>query len=590
MKNRKLFTQIFSSIIIVVTLTIITIIAYQYYISRTFYRNTVIEDLTVRAELAARIIQNKGLLNDLQTLRKTTSEISKDGGIRLTVIRTDGKVLSDSHKNPELMDNHAARLEIKKALSGEIGNSIRHSPTLDKDLIYVAVPLKIGEKIRAVVRASIPLSEFELVLFGLQSRLIWIGLIILFLTVFVSYIISRRVSSPLEKIQKGAEEFSKGDFSKPLFAEGSKEIVVLANSLNKMAKELDKRIKTISLQKSEQEAMFSSMKEGVLAINSSEEILNINQAALKFFQIKSDAKKVKYRHIYEVILNKEILDFIHKSLNTKEHLEEEITIYGEKDRNLLLNADPLSTTKNEIIGTIIVMNDITRVKEWDRIRQEFVANVSHELKTPITSIKGYVETLISGDISNKEIEKKFLKVINRQSNQLNAIIDDLLQLSKLDKTTTIELQKEDISPIIQNAVQCCPKLMEEKNIQIEIDAPENLKANVNSMLLERALVNLINNAVKYSYANGKVLISVKEKANGILIEIRDWGIGISKEHHSRLFERFYRVDKGRSREMGGTGLGLSIVKHIVLAHKGKISLESEPGKGSTFTIILPNIN
>lgn len=587
MKNKKLFTQIFLSLIIVVTLTIIVIIGYQLDRSRTFYRDTTVEDLTIRAKLAARIIKNENLLGDAERLADVTKAISKDAGIRLTVIRKDGKVLSDSHKNPELMDNHAARLEVQKALSGQIGNSVRHSPTLDKDLIYVALPLIIDGEIRAIIRAAIPLSEFEVELYGLQSRIIWIALIILLLTIVVSYIISRRVSAPIEKIKRGAEEFAKGDFSKPLFVKGSKEIVALSNSLNMMAQELDKRIKTISLQKSEKDAIFSSMKEGVLAINSSEQILNINKAALNFFQIKAEANEIKYRYVYEIILNKEILDFVHKSLNTNEHIEEEITIYGDGEKTLLLNADPLYSAENEIIGIIIVINDVTRVKDWDRMRQEFVANVSHELKTPITSIKGYVETLLSDDIPDKDTERKFLGIIDKQSAQLNAIIDDLLQLSKLDKTAGIELQKEPILPIIRHAVQCCPKLVQEKNIQIEINVPEDLEVNINSMLFERALVNLIDNAVKYSEVNGKILISAKEDEDGIYIEVRDWGIGISKEHHSRLFERFYRVDKGRSRDMGGTGLGLSIVKHITLVHGGKIFVESEPGKGSVFTILLP---
>ncbi|NOX17284.1 MAG: cell wall metabolism sensor histidine kinase WalK, partial [Chlorobi bacterium] len=468
MKNRKLFTQIFSSFLIVVMIAIIAFGSYEYGVSRDFFTKSVVSDLTVRAKLVTQIIKNDSLLNNPEALKNSSRKISKEAGVRITVIRPDGKVLSDSHKNADEMDNHRSRPEVIKALAGKAEYSIRYSATLGKQLIYVAVPLYNNEKLEAVVRVAMPLSEFETVLFGVKSRLMWIGLIILILTAFASYIISKRVSAPLEKIQRSAERFMKGDFSKLPISEGSNEIVALVNSFNKMAEELDKRIKTISIQKSEQEAVFLSMKEGVLAINSSERILNINQAALKFFQIKSDAENVANRAVYEIIRNKEMLDFIHKSLNTREHLEEEITVYGDKERVLLVNADPLSTAQNEIIGTIVVMNDITRVKEWDKMRQDFVANVSHELKTPITSIKGYVETLLNGDVRNKEIETKFLNIISRHTNQLNAIIDDLLQLSKLDKTTSIETKKELLLPILKNAVQCCPKMIEEKNIRIDI--------------------------------------------------------------------------------------------------------------------------
>ncbi len=587
MKDRKLFTQIFSSFLIVVVLAIITFGGYEYSVSRDYYTSSVVSDLAIRAKLVAQIIKNDNLLTDPTTMEKSCREISHEAGVRITVISPDGKVLCDSHKNPEYMDNHRSRPEVIKAFDGKQGYSIRYSSTLGKKLIYVALPFRSNGKINAVIRVAMPLSEFETVLFGVKNRLIWIGLIILSLTALASYIISKRVSAPLEKIQRGTERFIKGDFSKLPLTEGSDEIVALANSFNRMAEELDKRINTISLQKSEQEAMFLSMKEGVLAINSSERIININQAALKFFQIKSEAEEVNDRPVYEIIRNKEMLDFIYKSLNTREHLEEEIIVYSDKERVLLVNADPLSTAQNEIIGTIVVMNDITRVKEWDKMRQDFVANVSHELKTPITSIKGYVETLLNGDVSDKKIEKKFLTIVDNRVNQLNAIIDDLLQLSKLDKTASIEKKKELLLPIINNAVQYSPKTIDEKNIRIDIDCPENLEANINAVLLERALVNLIDNAVKYSDKDGRVLITVKQSGTNILIIIKDWGIGIPSGHHSRLFERFYRVDKGRSRELGGTGLGLSIVKHIVLAHKGKVTVESAPEKGSSFTIILP---
>ncbi len=588
MKKRKFFTQIFSSLLLLVVIAIVVFGGYEVSVLRDFYRDSVISDLKVRAGLISKFILNDSLITEPESLNGYCRKISKEAGIRITVILPDGKVIADSHKNPELMDNHRNRPEIQNAFLGKSGHSIRYSATLKKKLIYVAIPHYHKNEIQAVIRVAMPLSEFETIFFTVKSRLIIVGFLILFLTILASYLISRKVSAPVEKIQKAAEQLTGGNFSKLPGNLGTHEMSALAKAFNTMSDELKHRIETISLQKKEQEAVFLSMKEGVITIDSGERIININQAAIDFFQLNFSAEKIKKRYVYEIFRNTELLDFIRKSLDTKENLEDEITVYAGNEKILLVRANKLLTQNNETLGTIIVLSDITRVKEWDKMRQDFVANVSHELKTPITSIKGYVETLLANDIKDKELERKFLKIINRHANQLDALIDDLLQLSKLDKTTAIETDKQLILPLIKNASQCCPRLLEDKNIIIDIDCPEDLTAKVNANLFERAIVNLIDNAVKYSYKDGRILITVKKENGNIVISIRDWGCGIPPEHHSRLFERFYRVDKGRSREMGGTGLGLSIVKHIVLAHNGKVYVESKPGKGSTFFIVIPS--
>ncbi len=415
----------------------------------------------------------------------------------------------------------------------------------------------------------------------------WEVAIVVLFTVLVSFFVSKHISKPIEEIQRTAEEIARGNFSGRTETGGSREIKALADALNKMARELERRIEKISLQKNEQEAMFLSMKEGVIAINTREEIIRINRAALKFFGISATAPELKYKRVFEVIRNAEMLDFIRASLNTDEHLEREITVYGEKERILLVNADPLFDVKENKIGTIVVMNNITRIKHLDKMRQEFVANVSHELKTPITSIKGYVETLLSNPDVDEETRVKFLSVINKQSDRLNAIIDDLLQLAKLDKNKDIELSEGEICPVLENATQCCAKKIASKNISLKISCEENLTARINENLLERALANLIDNAVKYSDEAGEVIIAAEKKNGAIRISVKDFGAGIAKERHARLFERFYRVDKSRSRELGGTGLGLAIVKHIALVHGGKVYVKSEPGKGSEFVIELP---
>jgi len=586
MKIKKLFTQIFLSYLLLLIFTIFILAGYELNVQGRFYNQEVQKDLLARANLVATVLRDRDW-GQKQRLDSLTSVLSKHGNVRLTIIRRDGRVLSDSHKDAAKMDNHADRPEVKQALQGKVGYSMRHSYTLNEELVYLAVPFKRDGKISAVVRVAFPYAAYRQSLEDLQSHFIFGGLIVVLLTALLSYITSRRISKPLEKIKEGAQRFARGQFTPPVTGKGTQEIQALADTLNAMADQLDKRIRTISLQRNEQEAMFRSMKEGVLAIDTRERILRINQAAIKFFNILEE--EIYQRPVYEVIRQKDMLEFIRRALVSNGHIEEEITVLGGKERILLLHGDVLRDVQGATIGTLIVMNNITRIKQLDKMRQEFVANVSHELKTPITSIKGYVETLREGAVDDPETRHSFLDIIARQTDRMNAIIDDLLQLSKIEQRygkLAIELKQHELLPVIRSAVSACRQKAGEKNVQIELDCTERITAAVNPALLEQALVNLLDNAIKYSKPGGKVRISAAEEEQQVLLKVTDWGSGIEKKYHERLFERFFRVDKGRSRELGGTGLGLAIVKHIALAHKGQVSVKSAPGEGSTFIIVL----
>jgi len=511
--------------------------------------------------------------------------LSHNGKVRVTLIRHDGKVLSDSHKDANLMDNHADRPEVKQAFAGKTGYAMRHSHTLNTELVYLALPLKSARRVQAVVRVAFPYANYRDALKNLQWHFFLGGLIVILLTALLSYLISRRISRPLETIRQGAQRFARGNFTPYLREQGAEEIRAVVRALNSMARELDYRIRTISLQRNEQEAMFSSMKEGILAVDSQERILRINQAARKFFHIQEE--DVVKRPVYEIIRHNEVLDFIRRILRTAGHLEKEITVMGTKERILLFNGAPLRDARGKIIGSLIVMYNIARIKRLDKMRQEFVANVSHELKTPITSLKGYVETLREGDV-DAETQMRFLEVIARQTERMNAIIDDLLQLSRLEHGgKKFERKTQPLLPVVREAVQSCKKQAEKKDIVLRIVQQEDIAANVNAQLLRQAILNLLDNAIKYSPAGKTVRVFLRRNAGQVEIGVQDEGIGIEKKYHARLFERFYRVDKARSREMGGAGLGLSIVKHIVLLHGGRVTVESEPDQGSTFTIILP---
>lgn len=584
MKIKKLFTQIFLAYVSLAIFSILTLALYEQHVQENFYRQGIKTDLTARARLIAHTLRHENWLNKA-ALDSLLHRLSRNGQVRITLIRPDGKVLGDSHKDATLMDNHANRPEVKQAMAGKIGYSMRHSHTLNTELVYLAIPLKDNGHINAVVRVALPYSTYLNSLQKLQWHFGLGGLIVILLTALLSYLTSRRISAPLETIRQGAQRFAQGNFTPYLQEQGTEEIRAVVRALNSMARELDRRIRTISLQRNEQEAMFSSMKEGILAVDSQERILRINRAAVKFFHIQEE--NVLKRPVSEVIRNTEVLDFIRHILHTAGHYEKEITVMGAKERILLVSGTPLREAGGAIIGGLIVMNNITRLKRLDKMRQEFVANVSHELKTPITSFKGYVETLLEGGL-DAETEARFLRVIAHQAERMNAIIDDLLQLSRLEYGgKKIERTIQPLLPVVQEAVKACKKQAEKKSITVHINEEEHVEAWINNQLLRQAVINLLDNAIKYSPSGKTVRVTLRKNGRYMQIAVQDEGIGIEKKYHARLFERFYRVDKARSREMGGTGLGLSIVKHIVLLHGGRVYLDSEVGKGSTFTIILP---
>lgn len=584
MKNSKLFSQIFPTYIILVLVILLIFAGYEIHILNNFYLTEVRSDLKARARLIAWQLTKAQTIPGAK-LDSMLKALSASGGVRITFIRKDGKVLSDSHKDAAKMDNHGDRPEVRQALRGSVGQSIRYSYTLKKELVYLAIPIQKAKAIRAVLRVAFPLSAYNHVLDKLKGRFLVDGFTIFLLAVLFSYFISRRISKPLEEIKSGAERFAAGQFGLPLPETGSSEIKSLAKTLNTMASEIDKRIKTISHQRNEQEAMLSSMQEGVLAVTDEEQILRINRAAMRFLSVEE--KNPEKRLTYEVIRQSDVLNFIRIALNHKKHVEKEITLLDYTPRYFHLTGDPLLDGENRIIGVLIVLNDITRQKQLDKMRHEFVANVSHELKTPITSIKGYVETLREGAVEDVETRDRFLYIIARQSDRMNAIIDDLLQLSKIEQRygkLSVDLTETSLLPVLRSAILIYQQKADDKNISIEVDCSPQLIAAINPPLLEQALANLLDNAIKYSPSGSEIRISAQAVEQQIRLSVQDHGCGIEQQYHERLFERFFRVDKGRSREMGGTGLGLAIVKHIALAHQGRVYVSSTPGEGSTFTL------
>jgi two-component system phosphate regulon sensor histidine kinase PhoR len=358
--------------------------------------------------------------------------------------------------------------------------------------------------------------------------------------------------------------------------------------MNLMAVQLNARLRTIAQQRNEREAILSSMSEGVLALDASERIVSINHAAADLLGL--DSEEVIGNAIYEVARIPSLQEFVEKALRSPDTIETEISLPGATERSLQAHGTVLHDSSGERAGVVLVFSDITRLKKLENIRRDFVANVSHELKTPITAITGSTETLLGGALSNPDDSRRFLEMIARHSDRLNNLVDDLLSLARIEseaEQNQINLTRGNVIDVLQASIRTCQEKSSQHNVSLTCSCETSLEANINPEQLEQAISNLIHNAIKHSDDGSTVSIEATTSETEVVISVRDSGTGIAAEHHTRLFERFYRVDQARSRQEGGTGLGLAIVKHIALVHGGRVGVESSLGKGSTFSIYLP---
>ncbi len=507
---------------------------------------------------------------------------------RITVILPDGTVLGDSGHDPNSMENHADRPEIIAAMKEGVGSSTRYSSTTRREMMYVAVPVKIDGRIALTLRSSLPVTGIAQTLKSLYADFFLGGLLIVLLAVLLALFFSRKIVRPLEELKQGAERFAGGDFSKRLPVPDSAEIGELADTMNRMAAELDARIQTVVRQRNELKAVLASMVEGVMAVDPQMKIIGINQACSRIIGL--GAREAEGLSLPEAVRNRELHDFVTRTLASEEACETEIVLHHDGERILQAHGTQLRDSVGKRIGALVVFHDVTSLRRLENVRREFVANVSHELKTPITSIKGFVETLIDEDPEDTDKRLRFLNIIRTHSERLNTLIEDLLALSRIEQNGDAEKVVFEPTPlhgVVDAAVAACRQRAAEGGVTLEASCPSGLEATVNHSLLVQALANLIDNAIKYSDSGSSVGIVAGETAEELLLSVQDRGPGIEREHLPRVFERFYRVDKARSRQLGGTGLGLAIVKHIMQVHQGSVTVDSEPGQGSTFTLHLP---
>ncbi len=570
-------------------ITLISLVAFTWYATlqiENLYLEQKAESLFEHARIVREVILDKS--DWTNNIQDTLTRLKNESALRFTIIAKNGTVLADTDEKPDEMENHADRPEIKAAYKGNRGTSTRYSFTLEQEMMYVAIPLE-KQEIKNVIRVSQSINSILAALNSIYMRIFIAFAGIAVFAAMMSLFVSTLIQRPLKELSKSMKEFSSGNLDHRVPQGRTYEFSSLADSANEMAAELVNRIEDYSRQKNEQDAILSSMIEGVIAVDTNERILKINNAAAGF--LNTSVKNSVGKLIHETVRNSELLDFVAETLSSNgDRLERNIVFKEDTEKYFQVHGTRLTDQNGVELGALIVLNDVTRLRKLESIRKDFVANVSHELKTPITSIKASAETLFDNHLEDEAQKKDFLNIIIKGADRLYAIIEDLLSLSRIEQqseTTEIEMDEHLLADSIEAAVKTCEKRAKEKNIDVKVKCPKSRKAAYNEHLIEQALVNLIDNAIKYSEKDKSVHISCGNDDGYVTIEVRDEGFGIDEEHFPRLFERFYRIDKARSRNMGGTGLGLAIVKHIVEAHRGKITVESRPKKGSAFTLHLP---
>jgi two-component system phosphate regulon sensor histidine kinase PhoR len=472
------------------------------------------------------------------------------------------------------MENHSHRPEVVEALRGKTGKSIRFSSTASKNMLYVAVPSEKNGKITGVIRTSLFLQDIDSLLTQLNYHVAWISLGIVLIALLGALLISNSIVRPIKNLTAVARKVASGDFSGRVFLKNKDELRELADSFNRMNEEMQRMFSELGQQKEELNSIIYSLQEGLLVVDKQGRIIRANES---FWRI-AGSQPAEGKPYWQTIRNPQLAELLKKAGTEKRNFVEELPL-GE--RIFICSVTPIEGGED----IVSLFHDITELKNLERIKKDFVVNVSHELRTPLSAIKGYAETL------HEEVAaapmRKYVEVIQRNTDRLINIVNDLLLLSSLEEKAALELEDIDAKGLLENVVRLFDQRLKDKQLSLAMDVQKNLppiKADL--FKIEQMLINLLDNAVKYTDRGG-IAVSVDAQGKRVRIRVRDTGIGIPQDDIPRVFERFYVVDKSRSRKSGGTGLGLAIVKHIVLQHSGTIGIESVPGEGTTVTVALP---
>ncbi len=547
--------------------------------------------LEARARLLARNLQALEFQSSAGELQRQVRDAGRETQTRFTVVAPDGRVLADSEADPARMENHGFRPEVSEALQGRVGRDEHFSRTLFERHMYIAVPFIRGDRVAAAVRASIPLTLVEKEVRSLRWRILGIGGLAALLMGLWSWRVSRGMSRPVERLTVGAERFAAGDLAARMAAPEALETERLAAALNTMAGELDRRLNEAIRQRNAQAAILASMVEGVVAVDEEGRIAGLNPAAARSLGLVPE--QAYGRMFPEAIRHSALAILLTLTRTGSEPTEDEVQVSGEGEERILhVHGNPIRNAQGRPVGAVLVLHDITALRRMENLRRDFVANVSHEFKTPLTAIAAAAETLMEDDLTPSIEGQRFAGAIRRQAERLNRLVQDVLDLSRIEHEAErgrVSLSAQDLAPILELVRQAQDAAARARAVQVDVQGSEDLRIAGDSALLELAVGNLLDNAIKFSPDGGRVTLRAERRGAEVVIEVADQGPGIAAEHLPRLFERFYRVDRGRDRRTGGTGLGLAIVKHVVLAHGGRVSVDSAPGRGSVFRMHLPAV-
>jgi two-component system phosphate regulon sensor histidine kinase PhoR len=547
------------------------------------------DSLIHQADLITLQIPREGLRRqDSATLYSVIQNLKDKIPARITIINRQGKVLADS-QIPEAeivkVENHAQRTEIAAALSGAVGSETRFSFTLKTDMLYVAIPLREKEEIVGALRMAVTLSSLQETLLAIRKAIVFSFCFALGLAFLLGSLLAKGLLKPINRIIFALRKFQAADFSHRINLNSKDEIGELAQTLNQMAAGLEEKMGELELKNQHLLAILESMVEGIIVVNEARQIISLNPAAEKIFSLSQKAGEGKL--FLEVIRNHELAEIINQVLKKGALVSREHSLVWPVQKTFQINAVPIFE-RAKVAGCLLVIHDITEIRRLETMRRDFVANVSHELKTPLTSIKGFVETLLEAAWEDRENSRNFLKIIQEHTNRLDLLVDDLLNLAHLEsKEASLEKEEFNLKNLLEDIFASFKMQLKKKEISLKNDIAPDLRISADKEKIGQVLSNLIDNAIKFNQDKGIIKISVENLNSKLKIIVEDTGIGIPAKDLSRIFERFYRVDKARSRELGGTGLGLSIVKHIVELHGGSVGVESSEGLGAKFWFILP---
>ena len=586
-----------SRIALKLTLTLVGFVAVSTSIAGLYFsrglEHVAVESVEGRLATAARVLHDEARAA-LRTgaTQPFAERVSRPAGARVMLIAPDGRVVADSERTLEglaSMENHADRPEVRVALGGATGSDVRRSATLGASLIYVAVPVTDAGRTVAALRLAAPAEVATPAYESLRRVMLTGGGIALVVALAIGLFVAARVTRPVIEMQHVARQMSEGNFAVRASVRSPDEIGTLGRSLNAMAGRLREKIEDLEREQAKATAVLDAMVEGVIATDGHDHIILINERARALFGLgRARADRLP---LLEVIRNVDLHDVLGESRLAADGavVSREVKLSEPSERVLQVHAVPLRFT-GEARGVVMVLHDITELRRLEQVRTEFVANVSHELRTPLTAIHGYLETLIDGALEEPENARKFLEIVFRHTERLGRLTDDLTDLSNIELgRISLRLEPTTVAEVADSVLAIIAPRAGAGQVAVEASLPPDLPPVVADRdRLAQILINLVDNAVKYTPKGGRVWLEGRMREPGVVeVAVSDTGTGIPKADLPRLTERFYRVDKARSRDLGGTGLGLAIVKHLVLAHGGELTIESELWKGTTVRFTLP---